>query len=191
MTVQDAHLDNGRVDNGVNVDHLLGAKKAMTEMPAAAQFQFRAGCQWINGTHSTCSVSSFFGVGEERSHRQEYTVDTDHPEVFASQDNGPTPPELLLMGLAGCLTAGIAAVATHRSIKLHSVRATVTGEMDVRGILGIDTDIRNGFSSIAVQYQIEGDAPRSDLEAVVAQSQKRSAVYDIITNPTNVTVELV
>ena len=99
-----------------------------------------------------------------------------------------TPVEMVLAGLAGCLTAGVAAVATQRGVKLHSVKATLEGDMDIQGILGVDPDVRNGFDGISVTYEIDADAPRADIEAIVAQSQKRSAVYDIVTNPTNVVV---
>ena len=103
---------------------------------------------------------------------------------------GATPVEYVLVGLASCLTAGIAAVAQHRQIQLRSVTATIEGDMDIQGILGIDSDVRNGFNGIKVKYKIDADAKREDIEALVAQSQKRSAVYDIVTNPTNVTVEV-
>jgi uncharacterized OsmC-like protein len=144
----------------------------------------------VHGTHSQSFVKSFFGLGEEQSHRTEFCYDGDHPELFASEDKGATPVELVLVGLAGCLTAGVAAVAQNRDIQLHSVSATLEGDMDVRGILGIDTDVRNGFSGIKVTYAIDADATPDEIKALVAQSQKRSAVYDIITNPTNVTVEV-
>ncbi|MDH3731451.1 MAG: OsmC family protein [Acidimicrobiia bacterium] len=182
--------ENPTVDNGVNVEALLGAREAMTGAPEAAQFKWAATCEWVAGTHSRTTVEKFFGVGAEQSHRQPYVVDTDHPEIFASADNGPTPPEIVLMGLAGCLTAGVASVATHRGIKLHSVNATVEADMDLQGILGIDADVRNGFGGITVRYEIDADATKPEIEAVVAQSQKRSAVFDIVTNPTNVTVEV-
>ena len=96
----------------------------------------------------------------------------------------------MLAGLASCLTAGVAAVAQEREIQLRSVSATLEGGMDIRGILGIDSDVRNGFDGIKVTYKIDADASPDDIKALVAQSQKRSAVYDIITNPTNVTVEV-
>ena len=182
--------ENPTVDNGVNVEALLGAREAMTGAPEAAQFKWAATCEWVAGTHSRTTVEKFFGVGAEQSHRQPYVVDTDHPEIFAPADNGATPPELVLMGLAGCLTAGIASVATHRGIKLHSVNATVEADMDLQGILGIDADVRNGFGGITVRYEIDADATKPEIEAVVAQSQKRSAVFDIVTNPTNVTVKV-
>jgi len=178
------------VDNGVNVEALLGARAALTEAPQAARFTWRATSEWVRGTHSRSSVEGFFGLGEEQKHRTKYAFDTDHPEIFASEDHGATPVEMVLVGLAGCLTAGIAAVAQNREIQLRSVKATLEGGMDIQGILGIDPDVRNGFDGIKVTYQIDADASPADIKALVAQSQKRSAVYDIITNPTNVTVEV-
>ena len=120
-----------------------------------------------------------------RSRRRKTTFkfDADHPEVFASEDKGATPVEYVLVGLASCLTAGIAAVAQNRNIQLKSVTATIEGDMDLAGILGIDSEVRNGFKGITVKYKIDADAKQEDIEALVAQSQKRSAVYDIVTNP--------
>ena len=178
------------VDNGVNVEALLGAREALTEAPAAARFQWRATCQWVNGTHSRCEVEQFHGLGEQQAHRTCFRFDADHPEVFAAEDNGATPVEYVLVGLASCLTAGVATVAQHRNIQLNSVRASICGDMDLRGILGIDADVRNGYDGIRVIFDIDADATRDEIEALVAQSQKRSAVYDIITNPSRVAVEV-
>jgi uncharacterized OsmC-like protein len=178
------------VDNGVNVDFLRSARDALTAEPDGAKFQWRVTNTWINGTHSRSGCKTFFGLGEEQSHRVEFRYDCDHPELFAAEDNGATPVELVLVGLASCLTAGVAAVAQYRDIQLRSVSATLQGDMDVRGILGIETDVRNGFGGIKVTYTIDADATPDEIRALVAQSQKRSAVYDIVTNPTNVTVEV-
>ena len=178
------------VDNGVNVEALLGARQALSEAPEGAKFQWRATCEWVKGTHSRSTVEGFYGLGEEQKHRQKFTFEADHPEVFAAEDQAPTPVEIVLSGLASCLTAGVAAVAQNREIQLHSVKATIEGGMDIQGILGIDSDVRNGFDGIKVTYDIKADASPEEIRAVVAQSQKRSAVYDVITNPTNVTVEV-
>ena len=178
------------IDNGVNVEALINAREALTDAPEAAQFKWRATCEWKNGTHSNTTVEGYFGLGEEHRHRTTFDFDADHPEVFASEDNGATPVEIGLVGLASCLTAGVAAVAQYREIQLRSVTAVIEGGMDIQGILGIDSDVRNGFDGIKVTYKIDADASDDDIKALVAQSQKRSAVYDIITNPTNVTVEV-
>lgn len=176
------------VDNGVNVEALLGAREALSQAPEAAAFKWRATCEWVSGTHSRSTVHGFFGLGEEQSHRSEFVFDADHPEIFASDDKGATPVEMVLSGLAGCLTAGVAAVAQRRNIQLRSVTATLEAGMDIQGILGIDADVRNGFEGIHVNFQIDADASEEDIRALVAQSQKRSAVFDIVTNPTNVSV---
>jgi uncharacterized OsmC-like protein len=176
------------VDNGVNVAALLDAREALTQAPEAAKFTWRASCEWVNGTHSRSKIEGFYGLGQEQKHKKEFTFDADHPEIFASEDNGATPVEMVLAGLASCLTAGVASVAQNRNIQLRSVKATLEAPMDLYGILGIDSDVRNGFDGIKVTYDIDADASKEEIEAVVAQSQKRSAVYDVITNPTNVTV---
>ena len=177
-------------DNGVNTDFLLTARDALAAEPEGANFKWRVSNTWVNGTHSRSSVQGFFGLGAEQKHRADFTFDGDHPELFASEDNGPTPVETLLVSLASCLTAGVAAVAQNREIQLRSVSATLEGDMDIRGILGADPEVRNGFSRIKVSYNIDADASPEDIQALVAQSQKRSAVYDIVTNPTNVVVEV-
>jgi len=98
-------------DNGVNVAALIAAREALTDTPAAAQFKWRAACEWKNGTHSHSTVEGFYGLGQEQHHKKTFSFDADHPEHFASEDKGATPVEYVLVGLASCLTAGIAAVA--------------------------------------------------------------------------------
>ena len=179
------------VNNGVNVQALLDAREVLKGAPEAAQFTWRASCKWQTGTHSTTNVGGFFGLGQEQQHKTETSFSADHPEIFASEDKGITPIEYVLVGLASCLTAGVAAVAQNRGIQLRSVESKVEGKMDIQGILGIDSDVRNGYDDIKITFKIDADASKKDIEALVAQSQKRSAVYDAITNPTNVTVEIV
>lgn len=178
------------VVNGVNVQALLDAREVLKGAPEAAKFTWRASSKWQHGVHSTTTIQQFFGLGEEQQHITERAFDADHPEIFAATDNGITPIEYLLVGLASCLTAGVASVAQNRGIQLRSVESTVEGHHDVRGILGADTDVRNGFSDVKVTFTIDADASKEDIEAIVAQSQKRSAVFDALTNPTDVTVEV-
>jgi uncharacterized OsmC-like protein len=175
------------IDNGVNVQALLDAREVLAGAPEAAQFTWRASSTWTNGVHSQTTIQNFFGLGEEQSHKTEAVFDADHPEVFAAQDRGITPIEYLLVGLASCLTAGVASVAQNRGIQLRSVEATVEGNHDIRGILG-DSDVRNGYNDIKVNFNIDADATQQEIEGLVAQSQKRSAVFDALTNPTEVTV---
>ena len=178
------------VNNGVNVEALLGAREALGAAPEAAAFTWRASCEWLNGTHSSTSVEDFFGLGGEQAHRVKSSFDVDHPEIFASEDNGPTPVEYILVGLAGCLTAGIAAVAQNRNIQLHSVKSTIEGDMDVQGALGLSDDHRNGFDRIRVSFRVAGNAPEEKLREVVERAQQRSAVFDMVTNGVPVSVDV-
>ena len=178
------------VDNGVNVEALLEARAALADAPDIAKFKWRATTSWLRGTHSQSNVESFYGLGDEQQHRTIFTHDADHPLQFAAEDNGATPVEFALVALGSCLTAGIAAVAQQRQIQLRSVNATIEADMDIHGILGADPEVRNGFSGVRVHYDIDADASPQEIEALVAQSQKRSAVFDILANPTNITVDV-
>lgn len=178
------------VENGVNTAALIAAREALSEAPEAAEFTWRATCSWVNGTHTRSTVDTFSGLGQDHTHVSTFTFDADHPECFASEDHGATPVEYALVALGSCLTAGVAAVAQYREIQLRKVTATVEGDMNVLGILGADPDIRNGYRDIRVRFDIDADASREEIEALVAQSQKRSAMFDVITNPTNVVVDV-
>lgn len=177
-------------DNGVNTEALIGARGAFQQAPEAAKFTFRSTCDWVEGTYNVNTLNGYFGLGQEHEREKTFRIESDHPAVFAAADRAPTPPEIVLSALASCLTGGVASVAQHRGIQLNAVHATVEGDIDVQGILGMDPDIRNGFNAIRVSFDIDADASREDIAALVAQSQKRSAVFDLLTNPTNVAVAL-
>lgn len=179
-----------QADNGVNVTALLGARELVSKSPAAGEFKWRATVNWVKGTHSRTTIETYHGFSAEQTHKQPYVFDADHPATFASEDNGATPVELVLAGLASCLTAGVAAVAQVRNIQLRAVSAELEADMDIRGILGADSDVRNGFNGVKVSFRIDADATPDEIRAIVAQSQKRSAVFDILTNPTHVVVDV-
>jgi uncharacterized OsmC-like protein len=178
--------------HGVDVDTLFATIDAVRQQPAAGAFRFRAVNQWVSGTHSQGRFPGFFGAGQEHLHAVpgagEAVVDADHPAVLVGRDQGPTPAELLLNALASCLVAGLGNIAAARGIELSRVTCSVEGDIDLRGILGIDDSVRNGFSDIRVTFEIDGDASADRLTSLVAQSQARSAVFDVLTNGTSVSV---
>ncbi len=178
------------IRNGVDTAALFATLDAVKQAPEAAKFQFRAHNQWLGGTHNRSTIADFFGVGEERSHERSFVFDADHPAVLVGQDQGPTPVEFVLHALAACLTAGLANIAAARRVRLTEVRSTVTGDIDLNGILGLDPDVRNGYDQISVRFTVKGDAPAEKLREIVEQSQARSAVYDVITNQVPVTIEV-
>jgi uncharacterized OsmC-like protein len=177
--------------NGVDTPALFATIGVVAGQPALAKFQFRANGRWIKGTHSCTTMSNFSGAGGEHAHVTAYTADADHPAVLCGADQGPTPVEWVLHALATCITAGIGNIAAARGITLQRVESRVTGDIDLRGILGLSDKVRNGFENIRITFEIEGDAPPEKLRQLVEQSRARSAVFDILTNGVPVTVDAV
>lgn len=176
--------------NGVDTGGLFAALDAVRAQPAAAKFQFRARNEWISGTHSRTVIHDFFGLGAEQTHTEVRSFEADHPEQLVSTDNAPAPVEFLLHALAACLTAGIGNIASARGIRLTRVESEVRGDIDLLGLLGVDTSVRNGYQGIEVNITIEGDGEASDLAEVVRRSIARSAVYDTLVNGVPVNIEI-
>jgi uncharacterized OsmC-like protein len=181
---------NESMRNGVDTATLFATLDAVKAAPEAARFQFRAGNDWVSGTHSRGTIYGYFGVGQERTHERTFTFDADHPAVLVGRDNGPTPVEYLLHALAACLTAGLANIAAARGIELTEVSSTVSGDIDLNGVLGLDPIVRNGFQNITVRFTVKGNAPAEKLRELVEQSRSRSAVFDVISNHVPVTIEI-
>ncbi len=178
--------------NGVDVATLFATLDAVKAQPEIARFQFRARNTWQGGTHSRSEFGDFYGATQEMAHESVTAVDSDHPAVLVGQDHGPTPVEYLLHGIAACLTAGVANVAAARDVRLHKVSSTVQGDIDLLGIFGMsDGSVRNGYEQIKVTFHIDGDADEETLRGLVEQSRRRSAVYDVLTNPTPVVIDVV
>jgi uncharacterized OsmC-like protein len=176
--------------NGVDTPVLFATLDAVKQAPEAAKFQFRTRNEWVSGTHNRGTIDGFFGVGEERTHERTFVFDADHPAVLVGRDNGPTPVEYVLHALAACLTAGLANIAAARGVTLTEVRSTVTGDIDLNGLLGLNPEVRNGYQQITVRFTVKGDASPERLRELIEQSRSRSAVYDIITNGVPVAIEV-
>ncbi len=176
--------------NGVNTPNLFATINFVADNPGTSDFTFRARNQWISGTHSRTEISGFYGAKGEQAHQKTFVAEADHPAILAGADNAPTPVEFLLHALAACLTAGIGNIAAARGVRLTKVTSTVEGQIDLSGLLGLATDVRNGYEQITITFEIEGDAPTSKLNEIVAQSKARSAVFDVLTRGVPVNVEV-
>jgi uncharacterized OsmC-like protein len=178
--------------NGVDVPTLFATLDAVKNQQEIAKFQFRAANTWISGTHSRSQFSDFYGAMQNMQHKSATTVDADHPAILVGEDNAPTPIEYVLHAIAACLTAGLVNIASARRVDLHRVTSTVEGDIDLLGILGFsDGAVRNGYQQIRVTFHIEGDADDATLRGLVEQSRRRSAVYDVLANPTPVIINVV
>lgn len=174
--------------NGIDTPTLLATINAVGAQPELAKFQFRATNRWMSGTHSRTTISTFSGAGGEHEHKQATMADGDHPGVLCGKDQAPTPVEWVLHALATCITAGIGNIAAVRGVTLTKVESMLEGDIDLRGILGLSPDVRNGYEKIRATFIIEGDAPKEKLQEIVQQATARSAVFDILTNGVPVSI---
>jgi uncharacterized OsmC-like protein len=147
--------------------HLIKAQ------PELAKFQFRAANRWIDGSHNRSMIKGFYAAGGEDTSRSEaFELDAGEPAILLGTDTGANPAEYLLHALAACLTTSIVYVAAARKVELTSVESNLTGDMDVRGALGVDDEPRNGFERIGVSFRVTGP-PRSCARSCVAPRRVR------------------
>ena len=179
------------IRNGVDTEKLFATLDLIKQQPGLARFQFRATNRWIDGTHNRSTIKDFYAAGGEDTTRSEaFQIDAGEPAILLGTDAGANPAEYLLHALAACLTTSIVCVAAARKVPLNTVESTLTGDMDVRGALGVDDEPRNGFERIGVSFRVTGTAPEEKLREVVERATKRSAVYDMVTNGVPVAVEV-
>ena len=179
------------VRNGVDTDVLYGTLDAIKAQPELGRFQFRAENQWVSGAHNRTTIKDFYGAGQEDTSRAEsFSIDAGEPAILLGSDTGPNPAEYLLHALAACLTTTLVYVAAARGVHLTEVESTLEGDIDVQGALGLSDEHRNGFEQIRASFRVKGDAPAEKLREVVARAQKRSAVFDMVTNGVPVSVEV-
>jgi uncharacterized OsmC-like protein len=172
--------------NGVPCERMFGAIARFRGDGALAQFRFSARNEWVEGTASESTIHEWYGIGAEHTHVAEFSFKADHPTL--GHGHGPTPQEYVLHALAACITAGVVTGAAARNIILKRVTSTVAADIDVRGVLGIDPDIRKGFSNVEVEFDVEADCDDDQKDMLVAAGTKYSAVFDMLVNPTEVTV---
>jgi uncharacterized OsmC-like protein len=172
--------------NGVPCDKMFGAIAKMRENAELAEFRFSAKNDWVEGTASESTIHDWYGMASEQKHVQEFSFKADHPTL--GHGHGPTPQEYVLHALAACITAGIATGAAARDIPLNNVSSKVVADIDVRGVLGVDPDIRKGFSNVEIEFDIDADCDDEQKDALLAAGVKYSAVFDTMANPTEVNI---
>jgi len=183
-------MQEPRIRNGVNVDTMFGTLDAIKAQPELGTFQFRATNRWLGGAHNRSTIKEFYGAGQvDQTRAEPFMLDAGEPPVLLGANEGPNPAEHLLHALAACLTTSLVYVAAARGVHLDAVESTLTGDMDVRGALGLAKDVPNRYQNIRVTFRITSDAPEEKLAEIVARAQQRSAVFDSVSNPVPVTVD--
>ena len=184
-------MEDNKNLNGIQVDKLFDMIESIKRNPNLAQFRFRATNRWVDGTHNQARIDGFYGAGREHKSREEPLVlDEDEPPVLLGKNLGANPVEFVLTALSGCLTTSLIAQAAVRGIRLRKVESRLEGDLDVRGFLGMSEEVRNGYRNIRVTFKIKGDASQEELRELLELARKRSPVFDIVSHPVPVSVEL-
>lgn len=176
--------------NGVNTNNLFETMDAIKGDRQIAKFNFRAKNEWVDGSLNRTTVNEYSGACQEFSRESPFVMEKDEPPVLLGNDRGPNPVEYVLAALAGCMTTGLVYHAAAQGIKIDSVESSYEGDLDLRGFLGMDETVRNGFENLNVTFKVKGDASPEKLRELVEISKQRSPVYDIVTNGVPVTVEI-
>jgi uncharacterized OsmC-like protein len=193
MSEQTALKDSAdTVINGVNVTKLAEAMELIEGNAEIARFKFRNRNKWIDGGLNRSSIDGFYGALEERKREVPFVLDNDEPPVLLGQDRGANPVEQVLHGLAGCITTTLVYHAAAKGIKIDEMETSFEGDLDIRGLLGLPGAKRRGYEEIRVRVKVKADASREEIEELVRLAERRSPVYDIVTNPVpvKVTVDL-
>ena len=177
-----------RIVNGINVSKLFGTIDAIKQDGAIATFRFRADNRWRDGACYISRVEGFYGAKAEQPHSKPFEIEADEPPLLLGAGGSANPVEYVLHGLAACLTTSMVYHAAARGIEIEEIESRLEGDLDLRGFLGMDQSIRNGYSGIRVSFRIKADAPDNVIAELAELAKSRSPVFDIVTNGVPVAV---
>lgn len=190
MSYQTAERTDEHVVNGVDVGRLFDTVDAIKAEPEIAKFRFKISNQWIDGGRNHTTIKGFYGAMNDHPHVEAFELDADEPEILLGQDKGPNPVEFLLTALAGCLTSSLVYHAATKGIEVRRVESRLEGDLDLRGFLGLSEEVPVGYEAIRVSMRVDADISNQEKEELIQAAQRFSPVFNTITRPTRVTVQL-
>src|SRR5262245_34031502 len=173
---------NTSVINGVDRDKLFGTIDLIKATPELAKFRFKIHNEWQDSAHTRSTIQTFFGAGTDFEHAVKFELDADEPPVLLGSDQGPNPGEYLLHALAACVTSAIVYHAAARGIAIEEIESSIDGDVDVRGFLGLDNNVRKGYQEIRMKFRIKADVSDDQLQELFILGQQYSPVLDSVSN---------
>ncbi|HXS13281.1 MAG TPA: OsmC family protein [Acidobacteriaceae bacterium] len=177
-----------KIINGVNVTGLSRITDEVKADTTLAKFRFRVQNEWLEGGHNRSTLSEIYGAGQLHHHATPFVIHADEPIVLLGNDQAPNPVEYLLAALASCVTSSLVYHAAARGIKIEEVESQVEGDIDVRGFLGLDPGVRNGFQNIRLSLAINADVTDEQLKELAGLGTGFSPVFDSVTKGVPVAV---
>lgn len=178
--------------NGLNTQQLVRTVEAVKQDKTLAKFEFRARNQWIDGMVTRTSIQDFYGAGaEDTSRAKPFTFTSGEPPVLLGSNEGAGAGEVLLHALASCVASTAVMHAAARGIRIASIATELKGEVDLRGLLGLDSAVRPGYQRITVKMAIKADCSDAQLDELMEVVRGHSPIYDTVSRPVPVVLERV
>ena len=162
--VAQAKTAEPNVVNGINVDDLFALIEGVRREPAKGRTNWRVTTTWQGQTRSRAQVESF-EIGGERVPRR-FSIDIDEPHELGGSNRFANPQEHLIAALNACMTVGYVAQCAVRGITLESLAIETNGEIDLRGFLGIDPAVPQGYENLSYTVRIKGNGTKEQFAEV-------------------------
>ena len=177
--------------NGVNTEQLFETVGLIKEDAEIAKFQFRNKNRWIEGGLNCSTISNFYGAKQEFGEgEREFALYNDEPPVLLSNDKAPNPVEFVLHGMAGCITTTLVCHAAARGIEIEKVETSFEGDIDLRGFLGLDENVKKEYKEIRVNIDVEANCPDEEIRELVEFARSHSPVFNTVENPVDVKLNI-
>lgn len=192
MSTQTAALDQTSTMNGLSMPAMVETVKAIEADSGLARFQFRARNRWIDGGANRSTIRDFYGAGrEDDSRTTAFEFTNGEPPILLGDNEGANPVEFLLHALAGCVTTTFVLHATARGITIHELSTELEGDLDLRGLLGLDETVSPGYEEIRIRMHVRADCSDAELDDLLSYAREHSPVCNTICRPVPVRVERV
>ena len=177
--------------NGIDLPRLQQTIELIQAQPALAAFEFQLANRWLDGPRTRSTFRSYFGAGQTHQHAAPLDLSTDEPPVLLGTDRHANAGEYLMHALAACVTSAIVYHAAARGIAIEKIESTLEGDVDLRGFLGLDPSVRNGFQEMRMKLKIKANVPDAQLQEICELGPKFSPVFDSVTKglPVHVSAE--
>ena len=178
--------------NDVNVEKMKEFDRMVRENPALGRCTVKIKSTWHRGTKTLVEIGPTHALGDNLyPPTRRFFLMTDDPDALGGVDAAPTAAEALVAALAGCVTSGIASNAALFGVPLDGIDVDMEADIDLRGLLGHDKSVRNGFTDIRYTVTIQSPAPEEKVRRCKETIDRKSPVRDTLANPVNVTSKFV
>jgi uncharacterized OsmC-like protein len=189
MKTQQAVAQRSTHMNGLDVQAAFDTIDAIKADSSLAKFQFRARNTWIDGGINRSTIREFYGAGrEDHSRESDFVFMNGEPPVLLGNNEGANPVEFLLHALAGCVTTTLITHATARGITIYELSTELEGDLDVRGLLGLDDSVSPGYEQIRIRMHVKADCSDEALDDLLAYTQQHSPVCNTVCRPVPVRI---